>query len=107
MANDNMQEFIEQIIKEAGLDKMPQDFLEAYSEKVRTEAVKRLGIVAVKELNEKQIEEFNKLMEETGNDAAKMNEYLAENIGNFQEKMSQALAEFGREVIENAKNLVS
>lgn len=104
MQNDNLNKFIDQIIIQARLDKMPKDFLDEYSKKLKIEAMKRLGIAAVKELKEEQIEEFNKLSESSG-DQEKINEYLEANIENFEEKMTQALTEFGQEVVSKAKSI--
>ena len=104
MKND-IQRFIKEIIKKAELDKMPQDFLDEYNEKLTMEAQKRLGLASVSELKPEEIEEFTKLIEESNNDSEKINEYLTFHIENFEEKMAKALAEFGNEIIKNAEKL--
>ncbi|MBU4601138.1 DUF5663 domain-containing protein [Candidatus Parcubacteria bacterium] len=98
-----MEKFINQIIKEAGIDKMPKDFVDEYADKLTTEAQKRLGLAAIKELDEGKIKEFNKI--EESHDAKAINEFLSANIENFEEKMTVALNEFGKKVIESAKKL--
>ena len=102
---DYMQKFIQQIIKESGLDKMPKDFLEEYTEKLKMEAQKRLGLVAIKELNEKQVKKFTEITEKKEQDPKEINDFLIANINNFEEKMTVALRDFGREVMESAKKL--
>lgn len=104
MANNHIEQFITQVIKEAGLDKMPKDFLDEYAQKLSEEAKKRLGIAAMKELNENEVEQLNKIMGKTGSED-KVNDFLASRIENFEEKMVVALEKFGREVIEKAKSL--
>lgn len=107
--NNNIEEFIDLIIKQSGFDKMPADFLDEYKERLGMEAKKRLGLMAMKELDNKEIMEVNKLMENAEKqeepDYAALNDYFAAHIDNFQEKMTIALEEFGREVIESAKKL--
>ena len=100
---DYIQKFIYQIIKEAELDKMPKDFLDEYTDKLAMEAQKRLGLVAIKELDSDQIKEFNKIKENSGTEA--INEFLFANIENFEDKITMALQEFGQEVIDSAKKL--
>lgn len=100
---DYIQKFIYQIIKEAGLDKMPKDFLDEYTDKLAMEAQKRLGLAAIKELNEQKIREFSKIKE--SRDAKAINEFLSANIENFEDKMTMALQGFSQEVIASAKKL--
>lgn len=102
-----IKKFVDQIIKESGLDKMPKDFLEEYSEKLTMEAQKRLGLVTVRELNEKQIKEFTKIAKETEQDSKAVNDFLITNINNFEKKMTIALQDFGKEIINSAKKLNS
>lgn len=103
--NNNLQDFIEVLIKQTGLDKMPVEFLDEYKNRLQIEAEKRLGLAAMAELSTKQIEEFNKLAAKTENDPAKINDYLASHIDNFESKMTEALKQFGQEVIVAAKKV--
>ncbi|MCK4554079.1 hypothetical protein KAU19_03890 [Candidatus Parcubacteria bacterium] len=82
---------------------MPADFLDEYTDKLAMEAQKRLGLAAIKELDERKIKEFNKIKENNGAEA--INEFLSANIENFEDKMTVALSEFGKGVIESAKKL--
>lgn len=102
---NNLKDFIASIIKEASLDNMPQNFIEEYTERLTFEAQKRLGLVSMKELDEPKHEELNKIIEESNNEPQKINDFLVANIENFEEKMTIALEEFGKEVLEAAKKL--
>lgn len=104
MANNYIEQFITRVIKEAGLDKMPKDFLDEYARKLSEEAKKRLGVAVMKELDESEIEQLNKIMGKAGSED-EVNNFLASRVENFGEKMAAALEEFGREVIEKAKSL--
>lgn len=105
MENNNIGKFIDEVIIKAGYDKMPEDFLSEYKEKLTEEAHKRLGITAIEALPEDKTEEFSKLAEENPNDFDAINKYLKENITDFDQKMAEALSEFGREVVESAEKL--
>lgn len=103
--NNNIEEFVSEIIKQAGFDGMPEDFLAEYKEKVAIEAQKRLGMSAMEALPDDKIEEFSELAEKSPNDLEKINTFLTENIPDFEEKMAKALRDFGTEMIESAKKL--
>ena len=96
-------QFIDLLIKQAGLDKMPTEFLGEYREKLAAEAQKRVGLAAMAELSADQIEEFNKLSVKTNNDPQAINDYLVSHIADFEVKMSEALKQFGDEVLASAK----
>lgn len=100
-----LQKFVEEIIKEAGLDGMPSDFLSEYTAKLAEETQKRLGLVSMAELSPKEVEELSGIMEKTKNDPAAINDYLVSRVDNYEEKMVKALKEFGEEVIASARKL--
>jgi predicted Zn-dependent protease len=102
---DNMRKFIEEIIKRAGLDGMPADFLDEYAEKLAEEAQKRIGVESMALLTPEQTEELGKLMEQSHNDPKPINDYLVSRIEHYQEKMAAVLKQFGDEVIESAKKV--
>ena len=104
---NNMQQFIDEIMKQSGLKDMPKDFIDEYKEKMTQEAQKRLGLISMKELSAEEIEELNKIIEESSNDPEKITDYLTGHIENYQEKMTEALKEFGHEVIASAKKINS
>ena len=102
---NHIEEYITEIIKQAGFDKMPEDFLIDYKEKMTIEAQKRLGLSAVEALPEGKLEEFTELTEKSPDDFEKINAFLSENISDFEEKMAKVLRDFGQETIESAKKL--
>lgn len=99
----NINDFIKALILKAGLDKMPQDFLDEYEEKLAIEAQKRMGVVAMENLTKEQALELANLAEENGDTPEKISEYLSANIPDFKELMSNALQEFGEEVINSSQ----
>lgn len=104
MAEDLIQQFVEGLIKEAGLENMPERFKNEYNEKLGLEAQKRIGAAAIKELDEKALDEFSKLAEKDAT-PEKIEEFFKNNIPDFEAKIQAALQEFAVEFIESAKQL--
>jgi hypothetical protein len=102
MAN-TIQGFIERLIKEAGLDKMPENFLREFTARLTLEAQKRIGVMAVAELNADKVEELNRIIGDGKKDKAKeINDFLAGSIPDFDQKLKTWLREFAEEVIKKA-----
>jgi hypothetical protein len=104
MAEDLIQQFVDGLIKEAGLEKMPESFKTEYNEKLGLEAQKRIGAVALKELSPEAMDEFGKLVEKDP-DQKKLEEFFKNNIPDYEAKIQAALKEFAAEFIESAKQL--
>ncbi len=103
--NNDIKQFVEKIIREAGLDNMPEEFKEEYREKMILEAEKRMGIGTLKHLNESQAKELAKIVEKNSNNPDKINDFLEKNIKNYKELMVEALKEFAQEVISAAQKI--
>lgn len=103
---NNINDFIKSLIVKAGLDKMPKDFLAEYEEKLVTEAQKRLGVVAMENLDKKQAAELADFAEKNSDNPEAVSQYLSENIKDFKQIMSKALQEFGEEVIASAQKAI-
>lgn len=101
-----IEQFIQGVIKKAGIDNMPEDFKKEYAEKLAAEAQRRLGMVALQELDEKGVKDFEKFM---GSDKAlkpaKVMEFFNSRIPDFSTKVAKALEQFGNEFIQGAAKL--
>jgi len=100
-----IQSFIKEVIRQAGLNDMPEEFLQEYEERLTIEAQKRLGLAAIKELTDEEAITLAKIAEESNNDPKKIQEFLASHIDNFEEKMAKILADFGKEIINTIKTI--
>lgn len=101
-----IEQFIRDLIKKAGIDNMPDDFKKEYTEKLAMQAQQRLGMVALQELDEKGIEDFEKFM--AGKESPKPEEtmeFLSSRIPGFSLKVAEALEQFGNEFIQGAARL--
>lgn len=100
--NNELDTFINELIKQAGLDNMPEDFKDEYRDKLAQEAQKRLGVASMALLTMEQIEELNGIIEKEAEPAEAIKVFLTAHIPDYTVKMAEALKEFGREVLEAA-----
>lgn len=103
---DAIQQFIEEMLKKAGVDKVPEDFKKDYVEKLSAEAQRRLGIMALAALDEKALKDFEKLTAKK--EAPKQKELLAffeAHIPDFPKKVAETLKKFAEEFIQSAERL--
>lgn len=103
---DIIQNFVLDLLKQAGLDNMPEEFKKEYIEKLAIEAERRLGVMAMEELDAKGLEEFENFM--STHDAPKTEEFLEffnNHIPDFTAKTSQTLQDFAQEFLSSANDL--
>jgi uncharacterized protein YdiU (UPF0061 family) len=101
-----IENFIKEMIKKAGIDNMPEDFKKEYTEKLGVEVQQRLGIMALQELDENGLKEFETLMKgEEEPDPQKLLDFFQGKIPHFNEKYSQTLKQFAEEFISGAERL--
>jgi len=104
--NDPIQQFIQEVLKKAGVSQMPEDFKQQYVEKLAAEAQKRLGIMALSEMDEKGMKEFEKLMTaEKAPEQKELLEFFESKIPDFPQKVTETLKKFGEEFIQGAERL--
>ena len=103
-----IQKYISQIMDDAKLSDMPEDFKADYIEKLQTEIERRLGITALKSMDESAVKKFNELITEDPNlPPEKIAEFYQEHIPNFSEVMNKTLEDFKQEFIKKAQSLSS
>lgn len=101
-----IQQFIQDVIKKAGIDTMPEDFKKEYTEKLAAQAQQRLGVMALDELDEQGVKDFEKFMGE--NESPKSDEVLEffnSKIPDFSDKVAKTLQQFGNEFVQGAARL--
>lgn len=103
-----IQNFVLDLLKKAGLDNMPEDFKKEYTEKLAVEVERRLGVMAMEELDAKGLEDFEAFM--TAQETPKSEDFLEffnSHISDFNEKTSKTLDEFAQEFLAGATDLKS
>jgi len=101
---DPIEIFIETLLREANLDSLPEENKADYIERLKGEVERRIGIIAMQELDPKGKEEFRKMVEkEPKPSPGELQEFFKSRIENFDEKVKVGLEEFAREFITAAK----
>ena len=103
---DTIQQFVAGVIERAGINNMPDDFKKEYVEKLSIEAQKRIGMMALEELDEKGVKTFEQFVGD--NKSPKPEEVLDffnNHIPDFTEKVKNTLQVFADEFVKGAEKL--
>lgn len=100
--------FTREVISEAGLDDIPEDFKESYIQQMSYELRRRIGILAVKSLDAQSYQDFHELVRDNPNqDLFNVIDFFRARLANFNDIVAQALHEFKYEIMEHAGELRS
>lgn len=103
---DQVQKFISDLLKKAGIDNMPEDFKKQYAERLGVEVQRRLGIMALDELNEKGISDFEAFSAKHKSPQSKdLLEFFNTHIPDFKGKVEATMSQFGQEFLSSAQKL--
>jgi len=106
MSEDILQKYVKQIVEQAGLGGLPESFQRDYMEKLSVEAQRRLGIMALAEIDEQGLKEFDKLTSGAKQPTTKeLLDFLNAHIPDFEKKAAVALQKFAEEFIAGAERL--
>lgn len=106
MDKDPIAMFVEKIVADAGLDKLPEEFKNDYMLKMHVEIQKRLGVMAIKELDKKGQDEYATMIESGKElEPQKVYDFLKERIPEFEQKIITILEEFGKEFKEGISKM--
>ena len=101
-----MEQYVNQIMQQAGIADLPEDFKKDYVEKLSVEAQRRLGIMALGEMDESGIKDFEKLMAENKEPKPEqLMEFFKQRVPDFQTKVIETLKQFAQEFVTGANNL--
>lgn len=89
---DLMSPFIEDLLKEAKIDTMPDDFKNEYRRRLAGQLMERLGLVAMRALSDSDLPRAEELASQEKFD--ELMQFLKKNIPNFAEVMDAALKDF-------------
>ncbi len=107
MDRNFIDQFIEEILTEAGLDfdgspELKSNFLSLFSYELR----RRIGIFAVRELDAASFRDFQKLVRNNpSQDLLNVIDFLRARLPNFTEIAAKAIFDFKCEIIEKAREL--
>lgn len=102
---DPIQAFVERLYAAAGLDKLPPDLKAEYGERIGVEVNRRIGLSMMDALNEKSLDEFNKLMEKEDIDPAEAMVFFKTNVPDFESRMTKVFEDFTKEFVAAADQM--
>ncbi len=100
-----LHDFVDKMFFSAGLDKLSPEAHEAYREQMVEQVLRRLGIMAVRELPPEKIPEMAKVMQTQPSDQEKVLKFFQDSIPDFEGKMTEELKSFAQEFISTAQKL--
>jgi len=104
MAQEALDIFVDQLIKDAKLDNLPADYREEYLVRLKEQVEKRLGIIIMQNLDEAGLNEFTQLIQqEPKPDLAKIQSLFSGRIPDFEQKIKDGMIEFASQFIASAQ----
>lgn len=100
-----LDQFADNLIREAGFDKLPEKFQQDFRDQIINEAHSRLGLLVTAELPEDKLGEYGQLLagsQDVENDV-KLAEFTASAIPYFSDKAALILGAYQAEFISEAK----
>lgn len=95
-------QFIDDLLRQAYLDKLPEKFKEEYKDKILVELQKRIGVMALNNLSDKDVEKFNVLLKKTDVNIDDIMQFLKEKLPDIQTKIDQVMDKFQQEFLKSA-----
>ena len=101
---DPLEHFAYELLRAAGLDALPEDAKSQFVVRLRDEAQRRMGIIAVQHLDAAAIEEFNGMMAKaTPPDPNTVQAFFVARVPDFETKMRDGLLVFAEEFVTASK----
>ena len=98
----NIEQFIRAMMHEAGFVDLPEDLADQMVKDIYARLESRLLLMAIKNLDEKDIVEFDRLS--ATKDEVKIADFLNKKIDKFPEKLQRTLEDFKEEYVSLAKS---
>lgn len=101
---DPLEHFAYELLRAANLDALPEEAKAEFVVKIRDQAQRRMGVIAVQHLDASALEEFNAMMAaSTPPDPTAMQAFFIAKIPDFESKMQEGLLAFADEFVAAAK----
>ena len=99
-SQDSIDLFVENLLKQANLANLPEDYKKEYVERVKEQINQRLGIIMLENLDDDGIAAFSELMSgEPTPDINAIQKLCQDRIPEFNQKIQAALAEFAQDFV--------
>jgi len=98
--------YIQNLLKAADLDLLPEEEKEGYINDLTREIEKRVGLLIMQELKEKDFNKYTKLVTSgKEEDLLQAPQFLDKKIKDWPDKLGQALKSFADEFVQTAKQV--
>lgn len=94
-----IQKIIDQIITKANLGGLPAEEEKAFRAKLEAQITRRLGLIIMKNLDEKGLKEYEKISKVGEPKPAELEKLLKKYIPDYKEKLKSGMAEMIEEII--------
>lgn len=95
-------QFIDDLLKQAYLDKLPEKFKDEYKDRILMEIQKRIGIMALNSLSNQDVDAFNAILKKTDVNIDDIMQFLKEKVPDMQNKINQVTDQFQQEFLKSA-----
>ena len=96
--------FLDEMLLQANLSNLPDTFKDEYKDRLFAEIQKRIGIMALNNLSEKDAEEFSNLVVKTQTTQDDVMNFLRQRVTDLQEKITEVLIQFQNEFVKGAQD---
>ena len=104
MYQKEIDQFINNLFTQAGLEEVREEFLENYRKKVQEEIEKRLFKVLLINLPDNKLGQFEKLTKKTDASPEEVEKFLKENVNNYPKIIEEELIKFEELFLSKIKN---
>lgn len=102
---NNIEQFIDELLQEAGLTNLSAEDRREYVKKLSREAEVRLGLMALRNLNDDALKDFYELITQESVDRQELLKFFRNNISDFDQRAADALREFAVEFLDSVQKL--
>ena len=101
---DPLEHFAYELLRAADLEALPEDAKSEFIVKIRDQAQRRMGVIAVQHLDAAGLEEFNAMIAASAPpSSAAVQAFFTAKIPDFESKMQEGLLAFADEFVAAAK----
>lgn len=106
MLDPLIERFTDQILEEANLTSLPDEFRNQFKLQMAEEIQKRMGILTLQALSDENLKAFDQLMtQEPESTPEVMAQFFKEKIPNYDEFIAGKIIEFKDEFVQKAKSI--
>ncbi len=100
MPQQKIDQFIDQVLEEAKLTSLPEDFGPKYRQKIQEEVEYRLLKTILRSLPDSKLDQFKGLAKKGESSAEELEKFLNENVKNYPQVINEELEKFKKVFVD-------